>query len=192
MRKTILSMAIITLLAGCASSEEAQQPETENVQVIIEVQDYGEITVELDAEAAPLTVENFLTLADSGFYDGLTFHRIINGFMIQGGDPLGNGTGDSGTRITGEFSANGRDNPILHERGVISMARAKDPDSASCQFFIVQQDAPHLDGLYAAFGHVVSGMDVVDRIAADARPVDNNGSIAPAEQPVILSVHRAE
>lgn len=126
----------------------------------------GEIDLELYPDAAPITVENFTKLVSEGFYDGLTFHRIISGFMIQGGDPLGNGTGGSKTRIKGEFKQNGFDNPIKHARGVISMARSMMPDSASSQFFIMHADAPHLDGAYAAFGKVTSGMDTVDKIAA--------------------------
>ena len=133
--------------------------------VIIEMDNGGIIKVELDAENAPITVENFEKLIKEGFYDGLTFHRVIKGFMIQGGDPKGNGTGGSSEKIRGEFSDNGVPNNILHERGVISMARSMDPNSASSQFFIMHEDAPHLDGSYAAFGRVVEGMDVVDEIA---------------------------
>jgi len=134
--------------------------------VIIKMQELGEIKVELDETAAPITVANFKKLVDEGFYDGLTFHRVIPGFMIQGGCPIGNGTGNAGSTIKGEFAMNGVDNPIAHDRGVISMARAMDPDSASCQFFIMHANAPHLDGQYAAFGRVTEGMDVVDKIAA--------------------------
>lgn len=134
--------------------------------VIIEMADGGIIKIELDEKAAPITAANFTKLVKEGFYDGLTFHRIIPGFMIQGGDPLGNGTGGSKENIKGEFQSNGVKNPIKHTRGVISMARAQNPDSASSQFFIMHADAPHLDGMYAAFGHVVEGMDVVDRIAS--------------------------
>ena len=123
------------------------------------------IELELDAKAAPLTVENFEKLVKEGFYDGLTFHRVIPGFMIQGGCPEGTGMGGPGWHIKGGFAANGVNNPIKHTRGVISMARAQHPDSAGSQFFIMHEDAPHLDGNYAAFGHVVSGMDVVDGIA---------------------------
>lgn len=126
------------------------------------------IELQLDAAAAPITVANFEKLAKQGFYNGLTFHRIIPGFMVQGGDPQGTGMGGPGWEIKGEFRANGVDNPIKHTRGVISMARAMDPNSAGSQFFIMHQDAPHLDGQYAAFGHVVSGMDAVDEIAAAA------------------------
>ena len=156
--------------------------------VDIEIADYGTVTVQLDQSAAPITAANFVTLAENGFYNGLTFHRIISGFMVQGGDPKGNGTGGSDVKIKGEFSANGWDNPIKHERGVISMARSKAYDSASSQFFIMHTDAPHLDGGYAAFGHVTEGMDVVDAICAAAKPMDNNGSIAKENQPVITSV----
>ena len=124
------------------------------------------IELTLDEKAAPKTVENFVKLVKSGFYNGLTFHRIIPGFMIQGGCPQGTGTGGPGWQIKGEFQANGWDNPIKHTRGVISMARAMDPDSAGSQFFIMHEDAPHLDGQYAAFGHVTAGIEVVDEIAA--------------------------
>ena len=133
--------------------------------VIIEMDNGKQIRIELDPEAAPITVANFEKLVREGFYDGLTFHRIIPGFMIQGGDPNGNGTGGSKENIKGEFASNGVNNPISHVRGVISMARAQDPDSASSQFFIMHADAKYLDGQYAAFGHVVDGMDVVDEIA---------------------------
>lgn len=126
------------------------------------------IKLELDREAAPVTVENFEKLVKDGFYDGLTFHRVIPGFMIQGGCPLGTGTGGPGWQIKGEFESNGVQNPLKHTRGVISMARSMMPDSAGSQFFIMHQDAPHLDGQYAAFGRVVEGMDVVDEIAAVA------------------------
>ena len=134
--------------------------------VIIEMENGGVIKLELNASAAPKTVENFLSLVEKGFYDGLTFHRIIPGFMIQGGDPEGTGMGGPGYGIFGEFRQNGFDNPIKHERGVISMARSMMPNSAGSQFFIMHKDAPHLDGAYAAFGKVVEGIEVVDAIAA--------------------------
>lgn len=140
--------------------------------VVIEMENGGKIELELCPEAAPETVKNFESLVKSGFYDGLTFHRIIPGFMIQGGDPLGNGMGGAEKNIKGEFRANGHNNPIKHERGVISMARAFDPNSASSQFFIMHEDAPHLDGQYAAFGKVTSGMETVDEIASI--PTDYN------------------
>ncbi len=134
--------------------------------VVMKIKDFGTIKLELYPEAAPITVSNFENLVKEGFYDGLIFHRIIEGFMIQGGDPLGTGTGGSGTNIKGEFKSNGVNNPIRHERGVISMARSMMPNSASSQFFIMHRAAPHLDGSYAAFGKVVEGLDVVDAIAA--------------------------
>ena len=154
----------------------------------IDVKDYGTITVELDQSAAPITCANFVELANSGFYDGLTFHRIMDGFMIQGGDPEGNGTGGSEHEIVGEFSSNGWDNPLSHKRGTISMARSNDPNSASSQFFIVHEDSTFLDPDYAAFGTVTDGMDVVDAICKDAQPTDGNGAIAAKDQPVINSV----
>ena len=156
--------------------------------VTIDVQDYGTISLELDADTAPISVTNFINLANEGFYDGLTFHRIISGFMIQGGDPNGNGTGGSEKTIKGEFSANGVENDISHVRGVISMARANDPDSGSSQFFIVHADSTFLDGQYAAFGHVTDGMDVVDAICEAVPVQDNNGTVAAADQPVITAV----
>lgn len=137
-----------------------------NPIVTITMQDGGVITAELYPEKAPNTVNNFISLIKKGFYDGLIFHRVISGFMIQGGDPDGRGTGGPGYGIEGEFAANGFDNDLIHERGVLSMARSMRPDSAGSQFFIMHQDAPHLDGQYAAFGKVIKGMDVVDRIAA--------------------------
>lgn len=154
----------------------------------IAVKDYGTITVALDAEEAPVTVANFVKLAREGFYDGLTFHRIMDGFMIQGGDPNGDGTGGSDETIKGEFSQNGVENNISHVRGAISMARSSSYDSASSQFFIVQSDSTFLDGQYAGFGFVTEGMDIVDRIAEDAEPTDDNGTIPSDEQPVIESI----
>ena len=158
--------------------------------VAIEIQDFGTITLELDADAAPITVANFLSLAESGFYDGLTFHRIMEGFMMQGGDPEGTGMGGSDQTIKGEFASNGVQNPISHTRGTISMARSMLPDSASSQFFICHQDAPHLNGDYAAFGHVTEGMDVVDAVCAYGATVviDGNGTVPAEKQPVIVSV----
>lgn len=153
--------------------------------VEIKVKDYGTIDVQLDADTAPITVTNFIKLVQEDFYDGLTFHRIMDGFMIQGGDPLGNGTGGSDQTIKGEFKNNKVENNISHKRGVISMARSSDPDSASSQFFIVQTDSTFLDGDYAAFGEVTSGMDVVDAICKDAKPTDDNGTIPADQQPVI-------
>ncbi len=138
-------------------------------QVTIEMEQGGSITLELEPEVAPNTVNNFISLAQSGFYDGLTFHRVIPGFMIQGGCPQGTGTGNPGYSIPGEFTGNGHENNLRHDRGVISMARSQHPDSAGSQFFIVVQPSPHLDGQYAAFGAVTKGMETVDQIVAAKR-----------------------
>ena len=143
----------------------------------IEVKDYGTIKLELDADTAPITVSNFAKLVNEGFYDGLTFHRIISGFMIQGGDPLGDGTGGSDEEIKGEFELNGVKNDISHTRGVISMARAQDYDSASSQFFIVHEDSTFLDGQYAGFGRVLEGMEIVDKICENTQVEDDNGTV---------------
>lgn len=178
----LAGVLIWVLTSGGGSAESGKH------HVAITVRDYGTITVELDADAAPITVQNFLDLAGSGFYDGLTFHRIIEGFMIQGGDPEGTGMGGSDKTIKGEFSANGVENPLSHTRGAISMARSSAMDSASSQFFIVQKDSTFLDKQYACFGYVTDGMDVVDAIAADAQPTDGNGTIPADQQPVIESV----
>ena len=188
-RVIILTTALFLLLTlyACGSSGTRLDRKA-TYTAVIDIAGYGIVTVQLDQKAAPLTCANFVSLAESGFYDGLTFHRIMEGFMIQGGDPDGNGSGGSGTTIKGEFAANGVKNPLSHTRGAISMARAKPYDSASSQFFIVQQDALYLDGQYAAFGYVTEGMEVVDAIAADAAPTDNNGTIPRDEQPVITSI----
>ena len=156
--------------------------------VRITVKDYGIIDVELDGDTAPISVANFLDLAEEGFYDGLTFHRIISGFMIQGGDPLGTGMGGSDREIKGEFAMNGVENPLSHTRGAISMARSQRPDSASSQFFIVHEDSQYLDGQYACFGYVTEGMEVVDAICEAVPVEDGNGTVARENQPVIESV----
>ena len=174
--------------AGTEHTQEEEPMKEGDKIAVIEVEDFGTITVALDASAAPETVKNFVALAESGFYNGLTFHRIMDGFMMQGGDPTGTGFGGSDNNIKGEFAANGVQNPLSHTRGTISMARSQDMDSASSQFFICHQDALFLDGNYAAFGHVTDGMDVVDRICTEAQPVDNNGTIPPENQPVMTSV----
>lgn len=204
----MLIAAMMMLMAGCAGSsteEQAEEPEVINEQAEepeaemaadpigihhaeIEIADYGTIALELDGDTAPVTVQNFMDLAEAGFYDGLTFHRIMDGFMIQGGDPNGDGTGGSENNIVGEFYANGIKNDISHVKGVISMARAQDPDSGSSQFFITVDDATFLDGQYAAFGHVTEGQDVADKIASDANTLDDNGTVAREEQPVITAV----
>lgn len=184
---------MLTMLCACGNKTVANANSqgseggnaVENPKVEISVKDYGIIQLELDPTAAPITVENFLKLVNERFYDGLTFHRIIPGFMIQGGDPNGNGTGGSPDTIKGEFASNGVDNPIKHERGVISMARAMDPNSASSQFFIMHEVSPHLDGEYAAFGHVTSGIEVVDAICEKVPTQDRNGTVLKEDQPVI-------
>ncbi len=204
MRKLLsicLAALLVLSLAGCgktsvvgitttskapAANEESQGVGTHHAE--IEIQDYGTITVELDGDAAPITVQNFMDLANDGFYDGLTFHRIISGFMMQGGDPNGNGTGGSENTIKGEFSANGVENPLSHTRGAISMARSQAPDSASSQFFICHADSTFLDGQYACFGYVTDGMDVVDAVCEAAQPTDDNGTISADQQPVITAI----
>lgn len=164
-------------------------PKGGTYRVEIDIANYGTIELELDGKTAPITVDNFVSLAESGFYDGLTFHRIIDGFMIQGGDPLGNGTGGSDRDIKGEFRANGVENDISHVRGVISMARnGYSMDSASSQFFIVQKDSTFLDGQYAAFGHVTNGIEIVDKICADTPVTDTNGTVESENQPVITAI----
>lgn len=204
MRKLLsvcLAALLVLSLAGCgktsvvgitttskapAANEESQGVGTHHAE--IEIQDYGTITVELDGDAAPITVQNFMDLANAGFYDGLTFHRIISGFMMQGGDPNGNGTGGSENTIKGEFSSNGVENTLSHTRGAISMARSQNPDSASSQFFICHADSTFLDGQYACFGYVTDGMDVVDAVCEAAQPMDDNGTIPADQQPVITAI----
>lgn len=157
-------------------------------EIEIEVENYGTIHLELDEKSAPITVSNFIKLAQEGFYDGLTFHRIISGFMIQGGDPLGNGMGGSDETIKGEFAENKVNNPLSHTRGAISMARSNDLDSASSQFFIVHEDSTYLDGSYAVFGYVTDGMEIIDKICSDTPVKDNNGTVAKENQPTITSI----
>ena len=169
-----------------SSTTEPEFKATKHAQ--IEIKNYGTISLELYGEEAPITVNNFVKLANGGFYNGLTFHRIISGFMIQGGDPNGDGTGGSTENIKGEFSQNGVQNRILHTRGTISMARSSENDSASSQFFIMQQDATHLDGAYAAFGRVTSGLEIVDKICENTPVTDSNGTVTAENQPVITSI----
>lgn len=182
------------LATGCGAKKEdvGSGAAGEDVKIAIEVEDYGTIHAVLDSENAPETVENFVNLVKEGFYDGLTFHRIIDGFMIQGGDPNGDGTGGSDQKIKGEFSQNGVENKISHKRGVLSMARAQDMDSASSQFFIVQADSDFLDGQYAGFGHVTEGMDIVDEICEKVTGQDANGVLPKENQPEIVSIRIVE
>lgn len=185
MKKILLLIVVflsIFTLSGC-------KKDVEKTTVLMTVKDYGEITIELDPTYAPKTVENFISLVDMGFYNGLSFHRIIDGFMIQGGDPLRDGTGGSGNNIKGEFSNNGVTNKLSHTRGVISMARnLYSNDSASSQFFIVQEDSPHLDGDYATFGKVINGIEIVDAIAKGTKVEDENGTVLRDNQPIIESI----
>ncbi|MFD1851296.1 peptidylprolyl isomerase [Oceanobacillus bengalensis] len=201
----IIAAVLVVITAGCGTEAEDEQTETEpnntgeqseqtteskdlsneeNPIVTITMENDKEIIVELYPEIAPNTVANFISLIEDGFYDGLIFHRVIPDFMIQGGDPNGNGTGGPGYGIKGEFDSNGFENSLEHSRGVISMARAMDPDSAGSQFFIIHKDSAHLDGEYAAFGQVIEGMDVVDEIVA----VERDGADKPLEEQKMKSV----
>lgn len=207
----ILTITVAALLAigmcGCAKKSSTNKTNNSNSTtksnfsadnfkqtdtVEINIKNYGKVTVGLDANAAPITVENFKNLIGQGFYNGLTFHRIIDQFMAQGGDPKGDGTGGSEKTIKGEFSENGVNNTLAHTRGAISMARSQSMDSASSQFFIVHQTSSNnsqsLDGKYCCFGYVQQGMEIIDKMIADAHPTDNNGTIAKANQPVIESI----
>ncbi|MCL2437494.1 MAG: peptidylprolyl isomerase [Coriobacteriia bacterium] len=183
---------VMTEMLEFPAEEPADLWEGNMTKVKIEFEDLGDVIVELNHDAAPATVDNFLKLVNDGFYDGLGFHRIIETFMIQGGDPDGTGMGGSGENIVGEFTANGHMNPIQHVRGAVSMARSQDFNSASSQFFIVHQDSNFLDGEYAAFGRVVEGMDVVDQIAENTPVTDGNGSVDPANHPKMARVSVVE
>lgn len=191
--KVFFVLLTVVSLVGCSSSKTTEKTKKTktlkgNYQVEIKIKDYGTIYAEIDADTAPIAVTNFVNLCKNHFYDGLTFHRIIKDFMIQGGDPNGDGTGGSEETIKGEFSDNGVENPLKHTRGALSMARSQDNDSASSQFFIVQKTASHLDGQYAVFGYVYEGMDIVDKICDDVQVEDNNGTVAKENQPVIESI----
>lgn len=193
---TLLVLTVCVFATGCGGNEESSsnEPSVEATEkasgpvAVIDIKDHGKITVELDPNVAPITVENFKKLANEGFYNGLTFHRIINGFMMQGGDPSADGTGGSSETIKGEFYNNGVPNDLSHTRGAISMARSNDPNSASSQFFIVHQDSKHLDGQYAAFGYVTDGMDIVDEICENTPVTDDNGTVEKKNQPIINSI----
>ena len=188
--KVFFVLLTVVSLVGCSSSKTTEKTKTlkGNYQVEIKVKDYGTIYAEIDADTAPITVTNFVNLCKKHFYDGLTFHRIIKDFMIQGGDPNGDGTGGSDKTIKGEFSDNGVENPLKHTRGALSMARSQDNDSASSQFFIVQKTASYLDGQYAVFGYVYEGMDIVDKICDDVQVEDRNGTVKKENQPIIESI----
>ena len=191
--KVFFVLLTVVSLVGCSSGKTTEKTKKTktlkgNYQVEIKVKDYGTIYAEIDADTAPITVTNFVNLCKKHFYDGLTFHRIIKDFMIQGGDPNGDGTGGSDETIKGEFSDNGVENPLKHTRGALSMARSQDNDSASSQFFIVQKTSSYLDGQYAVFGYVYEGMDIVDKICDDVQVEDSNGTVAKENQPVIESI----
>ena len=188
MKKILFIIMICLFLLGCETFTRKNIDGnylTGQHNIEIKVKNYGIIKATLDADTAPITVTNFIELVNSGFYNNLTFHRIIKGFMIQGGDPEANGTGGSDKTIKGEFLANGVENNISHVRGTISMARADDYNSGSSQFFIMHEDDTDLDNYYAAFGKVTEGMEVVDKICKDAKPTDDNGTIPISKQPVI-------
>lgn len=194
--KSLLSFLLCFALCFCFVGCGGEKEQTIGFKIThiaeITIENYGTITVALAGKDAPITVENFVTLAESGFYNGLTFHRIIEGFMMQGGDPDADGTGGSDKTIKGEFEENGVKNDIPHIRGVISMARSNDPDSASSQFFIMHKKGSHLNGSYAAFGKVTSGMEIVDKICTEAEPIDSNGTIPKNAQPVIKEIKITE
>ena len=191
---SVVILLVSVIFCVVAFNKKNNDPNAVTHYATIEIEGYGTIKLELYGNMAPETVKNFETLANKGFYNGLTFHRIIEGFMMQGGCPEGNGTGGNKDangkeiNIKGEFSENGHENTILHKRGVISMARSDSYNSASSQFFIMHADSTHLDGKYASFGRVIEGMNVVDTVCTEAEPIDDNGTIAAAEQPKIKSI----
>lgn len=185
----LIGILCILTITGCNNSQKEDEKllnGKHHAEIIIK--DYGTIKLELDADIAPITVTNFVNLVKDKFYNGLTFHRIIENFMIQGGDPLGNGTGGSNKTIKGEFKNNNINNTISHTRGTISMARSQKYNSASSQFFIVQKDSTFLDGEYAGFGHVTEGMEIVDKICKDTIVIDDNGTVKDGTQPIIEEI----
>lgn len=194
MKKTVLmvlALSLLLVLCACGAKEDGPTAAAGTFEKVrhaeITIKRYGTIKLELDEGTAPISVANFIKLAQAGFYEGLTFHRIMDGFMIQGGAPNASSTIKPET-IKGEFEANGVKNPIKHVAGIISMARANNPDSGSSQFFITVADSPHLNGNYAAFGRVTEGLAIAQKIAKDAKPIDNNGTILPEQQPVIEKI----
>lgn len=193
--KKILILSLVLLFAVCMSacSNKGSGLTEESYTIEIEIENYGVITAVLDAKTAPITVENFINLINEDFYNGISFHRIINGFMMQGGDPDGDGTNNEGTpTIKGEFAYNGVENNISHTRGTLSMARSSSYNSAASQFFIMHQDDTRLDGQYAAFGKVTDGMDIVDEICTKTPVTDKNGSVAKANRPIIKEIRIVE
>ena len=187
-RSLALTLALVLLLctlAGCGGGSKSWKG-THHAEIVVE--EYGTITIEINADIAPITASNFLNLAKKGFYDGNSFYRVIDGFAIYGGDPNGNGTGTSGSTIEGEFTANGVANSLTNTRGAIGMARGTHYNSASCQFYILQSDATYLDGDFAVFGYVISGLNVVDQICASTPTTGSDGYVAAANQPVIKEI----
>lgn len=187
-RSLALVLALLMLLctlAGCGGGSKSWKG-THHAEIVVE--EYGTITIEINADIAPITASNFLNLAKKGFYDGNSFYRVIDGFAIYGGDPNGNGTGTSGSTIEGEFTANGVANSLTNTRGAIGMARGTHYNSASCQFYILQSDATYLDGDFAVFGYVISGINVVDQICAGTATTGSDGYVASANQPVIKEI----
>ena len=186
----ILFLISIFMFVGCGLFETKNNLYNDAIRVNIEIKDYGTMELELYPNIAPTTVDNFVSLVKDGFYDGLTIHRIMPDFMIQGGDPTGTGKGGLNKTIKGEFLANGYDNALKHERGVISMARSgNDYNSASCQFFIMQTTKPSIDGHYASFGKVIKGIEIVDEIVNNTKTEDNNGTVLKENQPVITRIY---
>ena len=189
MKRTLaLTLALVLLLctlAGCGGGSKSWKG-THHAEIVVE--EYGTITIEINADIAPITASNFLNLAKKGFYDGNSVYRVIDGFAIYGGDPNGNGTGTSGSTIEGEFTANGVANSLTNTRGAIGMARGTHYNSASCQFYILQSDATYLDGDFAVFGYVISGLNVVDQICAGTPTTGSDGYVAAANQPVIKEI----
>ena len=181
----ILALVLLCTLAGCGGGSKSWKG-THHAEIVVE--EYGSITIEINADIAPITASNFLNLAKKGFYDGNSFYRVIDGFAIYGGDPNGNGTGTSGSTIEGEFTANGVANSLTNTRGAIGMARGTHYNSASCQFYILQSDATYLDGDFAVFGYVISGINVVDQICAGTATTGSDGYVASANQPVIKEI----
>ena len=200
-------MLIAAVFAGCKDQKQDNVPVENNTKtdsnlkqfsekemlkgkhhVIMDIKDYGEVKLELDADQAPISVTNFCNLAKSGFYDGLTFHRILTGSLIQGGDPEGTGMGGPGYNIKGEFSQNGVDNKLSHIAGAISMARSQDPDTAGSQFFICAANCSYYDGQYAVFGYVTEGLEIIENICNNVPVQDGNGTVADADKPIISKV----
>ena len=186
----LISICLLFCLCGCENGLPYEKNEKlyGTHTAIMTVKDFGEVKLELYGDIAPVTVANFVRLINEGFYDGLTFHRAIEGYMLQGGDPNGDGTGNTAPRIYGEFKNNGFKNTLSHTKGVLSMARSRDYNSASCQFFIMVGDETRLDGDYAAFGKVIEGMDIIESVMASIKTNDSDGLISPEKQPIIEKI----